>query len=133
MNAALPLSFFAVMPAYASPVIEPSAAFSVPEVCALLDVPEWAVDRWCRAGLLPGAKHRKGSGWIIPGRALSFFCGRSIEPLYSPETVAGILDVSVETVREYLAAGRLEKVKLGSAKSAPVRIRESTLRRWMAA
>lgn len=106
--------------------------FSVPEVCALLDAPEWAVLRWCRAGLLPGAKHGR-KGWTISGRALSFFCGRSVECLYSPETVAGILELEVETVREYLSSGRLPKVKLGTAKGSPVRVAESDLRRWIAA
>lgn len=112
--------------------IDAAERFTVPEVCALLEVPDWAVLRWCCAGLLPGAKHTP-KGWIITGRALSFFCGRSVECLYSPETVAGILELEVETVREYLSSGRLPKVKLGTARGAPVRVAESELRRWLAA
>ncbi len=120
------------MPAPSSLKIDGNAVFSVEEACALLDVPEWAVTRWCRAGLLPGACYKRNA-WVIPGRALSFFCGRAVEPLYSPETIAGILDLEVETVRQYLADGRLPKIKLGTAKSAPVRVSESALRRWIAA
>lgn len=119
------------MPHY-STKLNTTETFSVPEVCALLDAPEWAVLRWCCAGLLPGAKHGR-KGWTIPARALSFFCGRSVECLYSPETVAGILELEVETVREYLASGRLVKTKLGTARGAPVRVAESDLRRWIAA
>lgn len=106
------------------------AWMSVSEVARLLDVPVWSVERYCLSGLIEGARRRDGA-WQVPARGLSFFCGRSIEPMYSPETVAQILEITVETVREYLASGRLRKVKLGTAKCSPVRVKDSDLRRWV--
>lgn len=99
------------------------------EAARWLDVPVWSVQRWCEAGLVPGARHG-AAGWRLPRRGLLFFCGRTVEPMYSPESVAAILELSVETVRGYLSAGRLRSVKLGAARCAPVRVAESELRRF---
>lgn len=105
------------------------------EVALLLDTPLCLVLRWCAIGLLPGAREKRGE-WAIPGRSLFLFCGRRIEPHYSPETVAALLDKSVETVRGWLKESedgkpRIKRVKLGLAKSASVLIPESELRRWL--
>jgi predicted site-specific integrase-resolvase len=106
--------------------------YTLEEVCLLLDAPAWAVERWCRAALIPGARHERGE-WAIPDRGLSLFLRRAVEPLYTVEQVAGILALEVETVRGYIKARRLPVVKLGVAKSAPVRVCESELRRWIRA
>ena len=104
--------------------------WSAAEVSRLLDVPQVLVERWCRVGLL--AASRQGGGWVISGRALFFFCLRKVEPHYKPETVAALLDRSIETVRGWIKAGRLQTLKLGTAKSATVLVSESELRRWLA-
>lgn len=119
------------MPAKLPARAEPER-YSADEVVALLDVPAWCVERWCKGGLIPGARWVRGA-WSIPARGLALFLRRTVEPLYSPEQVAGLLSVTVPTVREYLAAGRLKSVKLGTAKGSPVRVPESELRRWIAA
>lgn len=118
---------------------QPSAAellragvWSVPQVALMLDTPESVVARWCALRLIPGATH-KGGEWRIPGPGLSFFQKGAIEPMYSPETVAALLDQSPATVRNWLKAGRMRKVKLGTARGSPVRIKESELRRFIAA
>ena len=100
------------------------------EVATLLDVPQVLVERWCRVKLLPAAF--RGDQWWIEGRALFLFCRRRIEPHYKPETIAGLLDRSVNTVRDWLKSGRIKTVKLGPARSATVLVAESELRRWMA-
>lgn len=100
------------------------------EVSLMLDTPAAIVLRWCRVGLLPGARERLGV-WEIPGRSLFLFCGRRLEPHYSLETVAALLDKSVETVRGWAKRGLLAKIKLGTGKSASVLVAESELRRWM--
>jgi len=104
--------------------------WSAAEVAALLDTPRAIVDRWCAVGLLPGAELLRGE-WQISGRSLFLFCGRRIEPHYSPETVAGLLDKTADTVRDWIKSGRMRKVKIGTAKSASVLIPESELRRWL--
>lgn len=100
------------------------------EVSAWLDVPLVLVERWCRVKLLPAAF--RGDQWRIEGRALFLFCRRSIEPHYKPETIAGLLDRSVDTVRDWLKSGRMKTLKLGAARSSTVLVAESELRRWMA-
>lgn len=105
------------------------------QVALLLDTPLCIVLRWCAVGLMPGAREKRGE-WAIPGRSLFLFCNRRIEPHYSPETVAALLDKSVETVRGWLKESedgqpRIKRVKLGVAKSASVLIPESELRRWL--
>lgn len=105
------------------------------EVALLLDTPLSIVRRWCAVGLMPGAREKRGE-WAIPGRSLFLFCGRKIEPHYSPETVAALLDKSVETVRGWLKESedgqpRIKRVKVGCAKSGSVLIPESELRRWL--
>ncbi len=105
---------------------------TVAEVCSLLDVPEWCVVRWCVAGLIPGARVKR-SVWVIPRRGLFFFCGRQIEPMYSAEMIAGIAGVAVATARDWLKKRRLKSVKFGVERSAPRRVPESELRRWLAA
>lgn len=107
--------------------------WSAAEVASLMDADLVFVERWCRAGLLPGATHRAATGWSIPGRALFLFLARRVEPHYSAETVAGLLDASVETVRGWIKAERLPVMKTGTAKSAMVRIPESALIAWMKA
>lgn len=99
------------------------------EVATLLDVPEVLVDRWCRVKLLPAAF--RGGQWWIEGRALFLFCRRRIEPHYKPETIAALLDRSVETVRDWIKERRFKTIKLGTAKSATVLVAESELRRWL--
>jgi hypothetical protein len=106
--------------------------WSPAEVSLLLDTPLAIVERWCRVGLLHGAR-LKGEAWVIPGRALFLFCGRKVEPHYSPETVAGLLDKSVATVRDWIKQGRMAKVKLGVDAQASVLVAESELRRWISA
>jgi excisionase family DNA binding protein len=105
-------------------------SWSAVEVAALLDTPLSIVDRWCAVGLLPGADLVRGQ-WQISGRSLFLFCGRRIEPHYSPETVAALLDKTADTVRGWIKSGRMRKVKIGTAKSASVLIPESELRRWL--
>jgi hypothetical protein len=100
------------------------------EVATLLDVPLVLVERWCRLQILPA--RWRGDQWWIEGRALFLFCHRRIEPHYKPETIAGLLDRSVETVYSWIKSGRLKTIKLGAAKSATVLVAESELRRWMA-
>jgi len=114
-------------PALPEPKIE---SYSLAEVALLTDAPEWAVMRWCRSGLIPGASYKAGA-WSLPARGLFLFLQRRIEPHYSVKSVAGILDLSEETVREYIKQKRLQVVKLGRAASAPVRVAESELRRWI--
>ena len=109
-----------------------SGVWSAEEVAALLDTPLSIVLRWCRVGLLVGARQSRGQ-WAIPGRSLFLFCGRRIEPHYSPETVAALLDKSVDTVRTWIKAGRLQRVKVGCSKSGSVLISETELRRWLGA
>lgn len=118
------------MSATRQPVTTLPRVMTVAEVSALLDTPARLVERWCVAGLLPGAARRAGA-WAIPARALSFFCGRRVEPHYSPETAAALLDKSVETVRRWIKARRLAVVKTGTSKSASVLISESELVRWL--
>ena len=96
----------------------------------LLDTPLCLVLRWCAIGLLPGAREKRGE-WAIPGRSLFLLCHRRMEPHYSPETVAAMLDKSVETVRGWIKEQRLRKVKVGCAKSGSVLIPESELRRLL--
>lgn len=101
----------------------------------LLDTPLSIVRRWCAVGLLPGARQKRGE-WAIPGRSLFLFCERRIEPHYSPETIAALLDKSEKTVRRWLQESeggqpRIKRLKLGVAKSASVLIPESELRRWL--
>lgn len=103
-----------------------AGVWSVEQAAALLDVPAVFVERWCRLRLLPGALFERGL-WRIPGPALSFFCGSRVEPLLSIETAARLVDVSPATLRDWCKAGRLKTVKLGGAKSSPVRIPESSL------
>ena len=100
------------------------------EVALLLDTPLCLVLRWCAIGLLPGAREKRGE-WAIPGRSLFLLCHRRMEPHYSPETVAAMLDKSVETVRGWIKEQRLRKVKVGCAKSGSVLIPESELRRLL--
>jgi excisionase family DNA binding protein len=73
----------------------------------------------------------KTRGAAIPGRSLFLFCGRKVEPHYSPETAAALLDKSPETVRGWIKDRRIRKVKVGCAKSASVLIPESELRRLL--
>ena len=115
---------------------QPSAAdllragvWSAEQVAVMMDAPVTMVEGWCKLRLLPGAVHRDGR-WQIPGPALFFFCGGSFERHYSPETAAALLDVETSTVRSWIKHGRLPVEKLGTAKSAPVRIKESDLRRF---
>ncbi len=103
--------------------------WSAAEVASLLDVPLPLVRRWCEVGVVP-AVHESGTWWL-EGRALFVFCSRSVEPHYSPETVAGLLDRSLETVRGWIKRKRLKTVKLGAARNATVLVPESELRRWL--
>ena len=128
-----PLFFFLTMPKR-SPTPDATDAlakgvWTAAEVSTLLDVPVVLVERWCRVRLLP-ASQRAGE-WQIPGRALFLFCSRRIEPHYKPETIAALLDRSVDTVRDWLKQGRFKTIKLGTAKSATVLVAESELRRWL--
>jgi hypothetical protein len=119
-----PLSFFAM--SY-SELVERN--WTVDEIAQLLDTPPRLVDRWCRVGLL-SAQQRQGV-WIVSGRSLALFCGRKVEPFYSAETIAALLDNDEVTVRDWLKRGRLKKKKFGTARSAPVRVPESELVRWL--
>lgn len=107
-----------------------SGVWSAEQVAVLLDAAVSLVEGWCKLRMLPGAVWRDGR-WQIPGPALFFFCGGAFERHYSPETAAALLDVEVSTVRSWIKHGRLPVEKLGTAKSAPVRIRESDLRRFV--
>lgn len=104
--------------------------WSVDQVSLLLDVESFFVERWCKLRLIQGARWRDGR-WTMPGAGLFFFLQANLEPHYSPETVARMLDQEPSTVRSWLKHGRLKRVKLGAAKSAPVLIAESELRRFL--
>ena len=116
---------------------EPTAAdllragsWSVEQVAVLMDADVSVVVRWCQMRMIPGAVWRDGR-WHIPGAGLFFFCGGSFERRYSPRTAAALLDVEPSTVRSWIKYGRLPVKKLGTAKSAPVLIKESDLRRFV--
>lgn len=55
----------------------------------------------------------------------------AIEQHYSPRSVAKLLDLSYETVRNWIKLGRLRVIKTGVAKSSPVLITASELRRFL--
>lgn len=107
-----------------------SGVWSVAQVAVTLDTPECLVERWCRLRMIPGAFWREGR-WHIPGPGLFFFCAGKIEPRYSPETTAALLDMERSTVRSWIKHGRLKKAKWGLAKAAAVRVTESELRRFL--
>lgn len=114
----------------ARPKQEKVSYYTVAEAAALMDAPTWTVERSVKAGLIPGALFvREAQEWRIPERGLSLFLQRRVEPMYSAEMVAGLLGVTEDTAREYLK--RMQTVKLGTAKSAPVRVPESELRRFI--
>lgn len=100
------------------------------QVAAIVDSSAVQVGMWCRLGLLPGSKWKRDR-WQIPGAALFFFCEGRVERMLSPETVAALLDVEASTVRGWIKQRRLPVHKLGGAKSSPVRIKESELRRFV--
>lgn len=107
-----------------------SGVWSAEQVALLMDTPVGMVEGWCKLRMLPGSAWNDGR-WHIPGPALFFFCGGSFERHYSPETAAALLDVEVSTVRSWIKHGRMPVEKLGVAKSAPVRIKDSILRRFV--
>ncbi len=98
------------------------------QVASMTDTPLAMVVRWCTARLIHGARHMDGA-WRIPGPGLVFFLGTKIEPMYSLRTAAALLDLSDDTIEEWIKSGRLKKVKLGRTRQAPVRILESELRK----
>jgi predicted site-specific integrase-resolvase len=101
---------------------------TVAEVAALLGTPAEIVTRWCVAGLIPEAKERDGA-WRIPGRGLSFFCRRKLEPMYSIELAAAYLCKSPATIRSWIEDGSLAVFKTGPNQTDSVLIRESDLMR----
>lgn len=107
-----------------------SGTWTAEQVSVLMDAEVSLVEGWCRLRMLPGAVWREGR-WHIPGSALFFFCGGAFERRYSPESAAVLLDVEVSTLRSWVKNGRLPVEKLGTAKSSPVRIKESDLRRFV--
>ena len=100
------------------------------EVAVLLDVPAVIVVRWCQVGLIPRALCRDGV-WQMPGAGLFLFCQRRLEPHYSVETVAALLDKEPETVRKWIKLGRLRVRKFGASRQASVRVPESELIKLM--
>lgn len=107
--------------------------WSVPEVATWLDTAETLVTRWCTLRMIAGARLVRGA-WVIPGRGLFLFCRRRIEPHYSMRSAAELLDfATAETIETWIEQGRLATVKLGTAKSAPVRIPESEIERLLKA
>jgi len=100
--------------------------WSAAEVATLLDVPVSLVERWAQTGLVPGCSVVAGQ-WMLPGRSLFLFLGRRIEPHYSVQTVATLLDRPVETVRGWLRLGRLSSVKLGLARQSACPVPESAV------
>jgi hypothetical protein len=107
-----------------------SGVWSVEQVACMLDTPECIVTRWCVLRLIPGVRQRAGA-WQIPGPGLFFLCKGQIELRYSAETIGAMLDISPDTVRDWIKHGRLKKCKWGLARSAPVRVAESELVRFL--
>ncbi len=104
--------------------------WSVEQVAALLDTPDRIVMRWCQLRLIPGAVHRQGT-WQIPGRGLFFFCGGSIERMYSLDTAAAMLELSKTTLEGWVKRGTMKKVKWGVEKQSDIRITEGELMKFM--
>jgi excisionase family DNA binding protein len=54
------------------------------------------------------------------------------ERMFTVKEIASILNVHHETVRKWCYEGKLSRVRLGSGPKAPIRIRESDLRKFFA-
>lgn len=54
-----------------------------------------------------------------------------VEPMFTVREVANILSLSESTIRNHLKNGSLEHIRLGNTPKAPIRIRESDLRKYL--
>jgi hypothetical protein len=97
-----------------------------------MSTPTEIVRRWCVSGRLPGAKEYQ-TGWKIPARSLSFFCGRKLEQHYDVPSAAALICKSESTIRAWIADGSLKHRKTGTSKSDSVLIPESELARRIGA
>lgn len=123
----------------------PSVDLTVPEVARLLELPEKLVRARARFAFFPGAQEDESvsGGWRIPSRAVESALRHRLQPFYSIQTAARLLDVgyttlfrqtvAVASLADPLPAGRrIRALLLFLADGKPMkRIPESELDRLM--
>lgn len=118
-------------------------SFTDSELAHLLELPVALVRARCRLSFFCGAEKQDDESWIIPARAVRQSLRSTLEPCYSVESAARLLDVSywtltrivhgVTTLSDPLPNGkRLRALLVPLGEGAPVkRVPESELRRFL--
>lgn len=80
----------------------PAESFSDVELAQILELPVQLVRARCRLSFFCGAEEQEDGSWTIPAKAARQALRANIEPLYSINSAARLLDVSHVSLRKII-------------------------------